>query len=375
MMNDMPSILPQLKSITSAVIYAAEADTVGETLERIADAARDLIRAKYAALGVPDGVGGLEYFMFSGLSSDEARAIPHYPEGRGLLGAIMREREPIRLENMQADPRSSGFPDNHPEMTRFLGVPIAVGDQLFGMLYLTDPIDGGVFSEQDQWLIETVAGYAALAIAGAQLREQRRKIALLEERERIGMDLHDGVIQSLYAIGMHLELLRMSQQSPADDLTKAIVNVDEVIGEIRRYIQDLKMRDREQRTLNDCINDIIRRLMPPDSLNIRIDLSDDRFGLPSATFEAVCQMANEAISNVIRHADADNLDIRARQTNRRFTLTIRDDGRGFEFEKQVQGGEGLGLKNILQRARLNGGSASITSEPGKGTEVTIQIDL
>ncbi len=373
-MNDMPSILPQLKAIASAVIYAAEADTIGETLERIADAARELVGAKYAALGVPDGIGGLDYFMFSGMSADQAAAIPHYPEGRGLLGAIMRERQPIRLDNMQADPRSSGFPEHHPAMTRFLGVPIAVGDQLFGMLYLTDPLDGGVFCEPDQWLLETVAGYAALAIAGVHLRDQRRQIDLLQERERIGMDLHDGVIQSLYAIGMQLELLRLTNMQRGD-LTTAITNLDDVIGDIRRYIQNLKLRDRIEQTLGECLTDMTRKLMPPDALDVQIDVGDDRFPMPLARFEAVCQMANEAISNAVRHADAHTLIIRAQQTDSRFTLSIRDDGRGFDPNAQNQEDAGLGLRNIVERARLNGGSAAITSAPGAGTEVVIQIDV
>jgi GAF domain-containing protein len=179
------------------------------------------------------------------MDTEAANKIGHLPRGRGLLGAIMQEREAIRLERMQDDPRSSGFPPHHPHMERFLGVPILVGDHLFGMLYLTDRIDGKPFNDQDQWLIETIAGYAALAIAGVELREQQRRVALLEERDRISMELHDGVIQSLYAIGMYLELIRTSETLKPSDLTQATRDLDSVITDIRSYIQNLKAREHQ----------------------------------------------------------------------------------------------------------------------------------
>ncbi|MCC6805187.1 MAG: GAF domain-containing protein, partial [Anaerolineae bacterium] len=264
-------ILSRLKTIASSVIYAAGADTLGEVLERLADAARELVAARYAALGIPDGRGGLEYFEFAGMEAEAANMIGHLPQGRGLLGAIMEERQPIRLENIQADPRSVGFPPNHPDMERFLGVPILVGDHLFGMLYLTDRIDGEPFSEQDQWLIETIAGYAALAIAGVELRDQQRRVALLEERERISMELHDGVIQSLYAIGMYLELARTSDALKPNDLSQAINDLDSVITDIRSYIQNLRAREHQAHSLEDRLHEIIKRLHPPTTMNVIVE--------------------------------------------------------------------------------------------------------
>jgi len=103
---------------------------------------------------VPDGKGGMQHFEISGLTESEFEQIEHPPKGRGLLGAIMRERETIRLEHMTDDHRSVGFPRHHPPMDRFLGTPIQVGDQLFGMLYLSDRWDGQPFDEQDEWLVE-----------------------------------------------------------------------------------------------------------------------------------------------------------------------------------------------------------------------------
>ena len=198
-------------------------------------------------------------------------------------------------------------------MERFLGVPILVGDHLFGMLYLTDRIDGQPFSEQDQWLIETMAGYAALAIAGVELREQQRRVALLEERERISMELHDGVIQSLYAIGMYPRTdAHLRDASSRKSLSEAIVNLDNVITDIRSYIQNLKAHERQAQTLEESLREIVKRLHVPPTLNVIIEPISEDVALTPTIFEAVCQMANEALSNVIRHANAQHVHHRAR---------------------------------------------------------------
>ena len=372
--NDMPLLLSRLKAIAQTAIYAAGGDTLGEVLERLAEAARDLVGARYAALGIPDGRGGLEFFEFAGMDADTANMIGHLPRGRGLLGAIMQGRESIRLDHMQDDPRSSGFPPHHPAMERFLGVPIIVGNHLFGMLYLTDRLDGKPFTEQDQWLIETTAGYAALAIAGVELREQQRRVARLAERERIGMELHDGVIQSLYAIGMYLELLRTSDAVSPSDLGQAVANLDAVITDIRSYIQNLKAHERQSQTFEQSLRDIVKRLHVPPTLNVIIEPMDNIALMPTI-FESVCQMANETLSNVIRHAGAQHVYVSAEQTAEAFTMRIVDDGKGFNPEQIDHGEEGLGLRNMRERARLNKGSVNIESSLTEGTTVTVTIPL
>jgi signal transduction histidine kinase len=372
--EDVTLLLSYLKAITSLVMHAAEAETLGEVLERIAEASRQLVRARYAAMGVPDGKGGLEYFMFTGIDKAQAHAIGGLPEGRGLLGAIMSEREPIRLEHIKDDPRSVGFPPNHPHMDRFLGVPIIVGELLFGMLYLADRYDGRPFTEQDQWLIETMAGYAALAIAGARLREQRERLTLLEERERIGMELHDGVIQSLYAIGMQLQLMHATRKMQPDDLLPVMDNLNNVIEDIRGYIQNLKSRNYQQKTILECLDDMVNRLHIPQNLKVEIDVPEGEMPFLPTTYEALYQMANEALSNVIRHANATMVRLSAHQQNGIFQLVIEDNGRGFAVN-DPSARAGLGLRNIQQRARLHGGTVHIDSERARGTRIVFSLPV
>lgn len=371
--DQVSSILNRLKQIADAVMYAAEADTLGEVLERIAEVSRDIVGARYAALGVPDGRGGLQYFKFSGLPQDIVSVIGHLPEGKGLLGAIMKERQPIRLDHIADDPRSVGFPPGHPEMDRFVGVPIMTGDNLFGMLYLTDALDGEPFTEQDQWLVETIAGYAALAISGALLREQGEKLALLEERERISMELHDGVIQSLYAIGMQLELMRVTQSATPEALSAVMQNLNIVIEDIRRYIMNLKTHSARDKTAQQCLEEVVSRLHIPDDLHVEVKAAEEPMPFTEATSEAMCMMAHEALSNVIRHAGATRVTMTTHETPRTYTLEITDDGIGFDANQANS--TGLGLRNIMRRARIHGGNVVIDSAPGRGTSIRISLPV
>lgn len=140
-------------------------------LERIVNLAREQAGARYAALGIINERGELEKFITAGMSPEEVQKIEHLPLGRGLIGAIRKERRTIRLPDISKDPRSFGFPKNHPEMRSFLGVPILLGDRPFGQIYLTDKEDFPEFTEDDERIIETLAAYAAVAISNARMYE------------------------------------------------------------------------------------------------------------------------------------------------------------------------------------------------------------
>lgn len=373
--DDMESLLAHLKDIALQVTQAAEADTIEQVLEQIAHASRELIHARYAALGVPDKEGGFRYFKVSGMDQEQARRIGNLPRGLGLLGVIQKERVALRLDYLADDPRSVGFAKAHPAMTSLLGVPIQLGDTLYGLLYLSDKEDGSSFSEQDQWLIEVMASYAALAIANLSLQEQRSRLAMLEDRERIGMELHDGVIQSIYAIGMEVQLLPSTSGSiQAEGFERVIHGLNTVIEDIRSYILNLKSSQYAQKTVRECFDEVILRLHVPDDLNIYLDAPNSPPPLQSTTFEAVCQIVNEAVSNIVRHAHATEAIIRTESGGDLFRVIIQDNGRGFDLAEALQR-NGLGLRNVQQRARLHGGEVNIETEPDQGTSLTISIPV
>ena len=160
-----------------AALHRASLELVGDlssetVLERIVKIARQQANARYAALAVLDEDGNLDRFIPIGITQKEIDKIPHQPQGKGLLGVFRKERCTIRIPDVTADPRSVGYPQNHPVMHALLGVPIFLGDKMLGQLYLTDKIDHHEFTEQDEHVIETLAAYAAVAINNSRLYEQ-----------------------------------------------------------------------------------------------------------------------------------------------------------------------------------------------------------
>lgn len=372
---DVTIILNRLQEIAQAVMHAAEAETLEVVLERIAALSRQLIPCRYAALGIPDGRGSLKYFKTSGMSPEELAMMERLPQGHGLLGAIMMERRTIRLDSIQRDLRSSGFPKHHPYMESFLGTPVQVGDQLFGMLYLCDRAEGP-FTISDEWMLETIAGYAALAIAGSNLRDKQRRLTLLEERQRISMELHDGVIQSLYAVGMYLDLLRTAGPTlESGKLKPAIDDLNATIDDVRSYIMNLKHMDMHQKvTIRGCLQDLVKRLRIPNVMHVEIDAPNSVPLFTPEVFESVCQIVNEGLSNALRHSGAQHLKITALQTQSALIITIKDDGEGFEME-EISARDGLGLRNMRHRAAQHNGQLLLESSRGNGTRLTITVPI
>ena len=187
-------------------------------LRRLVATAKDVSGAKYAALGVIGGDGTLEQFLHVGMADDTVRAIGELPKGRGVLGALIDNPKPIRLSRISEDPRSSGFPDGHPPMTTFLGVPIRSRDVVFGNLYLTDRADGGPFTAEDEELVLALAATAGIAIENARLYEEsRRRQEWLRASGEISRQLLDP--EADYAETLHEIATSVKRLASADVVT------------------------------------------------------------------------------------------------------------------------------------------------------------
>lgn len=169
-----PDKSDRIRSLHRATLSLYTDLTLEGTLRRIVQAARELTHARYAALGIPDNQGGLETFLTEGLPQERIDRIAHPPVGRGLIGEMMRTSASIRLPDLRAHPRSAGFPEGHPPMKSFLGVPISAFGRPVGQIYLTNRIGAEAFSEEDESLIEMLAAHAAAAIENARLYRQIR---------------------------------------------------------------------------------------------------------------------------------------------------------------------------------------------------------
>ncbi len=369
----------QLGAFSQAANSIAAELSLDKVLQQIVDSARVLIRANYAALGVPNAEGVMETFVHSGMSAAQVQQMPHLPRGLGLLGAIVREKRPIRIPRIGDDPRSVGFPENHPPMSSFLGVPIVAGGQTLGNLYLTDKIGADEFTADDQKLAELLATHAAVAIQNARLYEQVGRLVVVEERTRIGMDLHDGVIQSIYAVGLTLESVRLmladDSREEADRLLDVAINgLNDTIRDIRNFILDLRPH-RFQGNLKAGLARLVREFQANTMVAVNfVAEPEELVDLQTPLARAIFFTTQEALANVARHARAKQVEIALRRTQNGVTLCVRDDGRGFDLRLK-SASVGHGLSNMRARAEELHGSFQLESAPGKGTAVTLTLPL
>lgn len=385
MVSDRRTPEQALAALNKAALAIAAEVSLEKVLQQITNSARELVGARYGALGVPNSDGHLEKFITSGMDTDERNQIPRLPQGHGLLGAIMREGRTIRLPQVSEDPRSIGFPPGHPHMQSFLGVPIMAGNDVLGNLYLTDKLAGNSsdsqvveFSAGDQRLVEMLAAHAAVAIQNARLYEQIGRLAIVEERSRIGMDLHDGVIQSIYAVGLTLESARLLLPEDPNEanhiILQAIAGLNEAIRDIRNFILDL----RPQRFAGD-LNIALARLIREFQANAMVPVT---FSANKATLSAmplpiartIFITTQEALANIARHARATHVTVEIWQEPELAILCVEDNGIGFNLTEEVQS-VGHGLANMRSRAEELNGTCIIQSTPGSGTQICLRIPL
>jgi len=296
-----------LAALDAAVQRISGVLALDAVLQLIVDRVRELADAEYAALGIahPDGV--IERFITSGLTEDQRARIGALPHGYGLLGLIIREGQTFRIPDIGADPRRHGFPPNHPEMHSFLGVPITVKGQAVGDLYLTNKRGETEFGVDDQTLVERFAAHAGLAIENARLSQRVQALAVVEERERIGRDLHDGIIQRIYGVTLGLdevpELARNDPAAAGERVERAIDALHDAIGEIRTFIYGL----RPGLDYPGSISSAVKTLAEEMRLNtaIQIDVTAPIVeGLSPTIRGEMLSIAREALTNAVRHAAA-----------------------------------------------------------------------
>lgn len=375
-LSSSPTTIDLLTRAASDVIRGL---SLPRTLQSIADVVRELVGAKYAAVGVPSDEGGLRAFITSGLHPAVARGIEHEPEGLGLLGALFDTDYPIRLDDLTADPRSSGFINNHPFMKTFLGVPIeGRNHQRLGNLYLCDRVDGKPFDEEDERLVVFFATFAAIAIENARLHQQLQTVALHRERDRIGMDLHDGVIQEIYAVGMKLEIMRGKTHLTHEEemrFQSIVQDLNNIIESIRGYIRDLRRpTDVQSSTFHQQIANLAEHFRDFAGVEVSLSISEELPALTDAQRHSLSQIIREALANVARHAKASRADVSVAVEGEDLYVVVHDNGVGFNTA-EVLNQDHFGLRNMEQRANQLRGFMQIESQEGKGTTIRVVVPL
>jgi signal transduction histidine kinase len=368
---------PTLKAVSDAVLAVAAELSVEEVLQRLVHSARELADARFAALGLPDGDGGFRRFLTSGMSDELIASLGPLPRTHGVLGAMLETQAPYRTRDIHEHPRFRGWwPAGHPDMRSFLGVPIVAPAGVIGAFYLTEKVGAPDFTDEDEELIGLLAAHAAIAIANARLYEESRELSIVAERNRLALDLHDVVAQKLFGLVLTAEaaqtLVERDPGAAREQVAKLPALAREALDELRSLVFELRPPDLERDGLCGALRkhvEVLRRLQQRE---IELDVDDE---LPAAAARdgEVLRIAQEALQNALRHAQAEHVAVRLRAVDGRVVLEVADDGVGFEPDAAALRSRRLGLTSMEERARRVGGRLEIRSAPGAGTTVRLEV--
>jgi signal transduction histidine kinase len=368
-----------LAAVDDAAGAIASLSAVDDVLQLIVARVRTLVDASYAALGIVGIDGRIERVITEGIDPHNRALIGPPPHGRGLLGLIIREGRSYRIPSIADHPDSSGFPPNHPPMTSFLGVPVTARGVAIGNLYLTDKNGAREFSATDQRLVELFARHAGIAIDNARLHAQAGRLAIAEERDRIGRDLHDGIIQSLYAVALSLEdVPELMGESPAEANARvdgAIESINLAIRDIRNFIYGLRPEAVDGTQVLAGLAALAEEVRHGGLVDVETELQADADpGLDEAAGGEILNLVREALSNAVRHGRAAQILLSLTLLDGVPTLVVSDDGVGFDVSRDPGPGH-HGLANMAARAAAVGGRFEIRSTPGSGSRVIVELPM
>jgi signal transduction histidine kinase len=369
---------PALKAVSDAVLAVASQRSVEEVLQQLVECARELAGARYAALGIPDGAGGFSQFLTTGMSDELIASMGPLPRTHGMLGAMLEETTPFRTEDLHADPRFRGWwPKGHPDMRSFLGVPITSPDGVIGSFYLTHKEGADNFSDEDQELIELLASHAAIAITNAHLYERSRELSILEERNRLALELHDAVSQKLFSLVLTAEsaetLLERDGEGAKAQVERLKTLSREALEELRSLIMELRPPALDRDGLCGALRKHVEVLGRLHAVEIELRIDDAVSAGDDERDREVLRIAQEALHNALRHAGAGHVEISLSSDDGRLALEVRDDGVGFQPDDPELRSRRLGLTSMEERAGRLGGRLMIHSAPGEGTDVKLDV--
>ncbi|TMC48442.1 MAG: GAF domain-containing sensor histidine kinase [Chloroflexi bacterium] len=363
--------LEVVREITGAILRGSADDAV---LRLVARRARELVAADLATVVTPDDdTSDLRVVIAEGTHAEELQGMP-VPSARSVSGDVIRGGTTIVLVDAVADERTYQPMVSSGMMGPSVFVPISLRGRTFGTLSVANMVGGLPFGDADVRLVESIADQASLGLEYGRAQRELARLALVEDRERIAKELHDGVIQALFAVGLGLQgtAALIAEPKLATRVQDAVNELDHVIGDLRNYIFGLRpgvlVDGRIGEALLQLGHDFEARTGVVTVVDVDASLEEPL--APHAT--DVVQLAREALSNVGRHAGAMTCRVSLRRQDGRAILEIDDDGSGFDVSSARPG---LGLGNLRQRAAGMGGELEIQSTPADGTAVRVSVPL
>lgn len=403
-MSGFPQGWERIERLSSAVLRMSAEHDLDQVLQDVADSARTVVGCSYAALGVLDETGtGLARFVVSGISEDTQGRIGALPEGKGILGLLIRDPRPLRLRHLAAHAESQRFPTHHPQMTTFLGVPVPGRAGPIGNLYLTEKDGGAEFTDEDEALAVMLASHAAIAVENARFIAEGQRLdgelrRLLASRDRFFAMVNHELRNCLTAVHGWAELwLRQAEpdgpphpQEVFESAELAVQLLEDLLDLSRLDVNKLRLKY-ENRDLLDVVRDVVRSVEPAaEQAGVRVGAAAAIDSMPCQIDPLrVGQVLVNLLNNAIRHSPKGGaVTIGVAAADGEITVEVADQGGGiapedqatvFEaFERAGQeavSGAGLGLALSRKLAQLMGGDLGVESPTGEGARFRLRIPV
>ena len=363
--------LAALRDITNLVLTGASHTAL---LDSIAEHARDLAGADAATVVTATGTPG--ELMVSAAAGAGARDLLGQPvpaEG-SISGAVIRSGEVLVIDDVSTDSRGYQPIINLGRHGPAMFVPLRVPGAVVGTLMVVNLKGGKRFSQQTRALVASFADAASVALDYDRAQSELRRMGLLEERERIAKELHDGIIQSLFAVGMGLQgtALSAGNADTSSRIEKAVEALDGVIRDLRNYIFGLRPGILADRQLDQALHNLGEEMQSRTGEEVDVSVDAALAAHLSSRSADIVQLAREALSNVARHANAKRVSLRLERAGEDAVLLVADDGNGFDTRRASAGN---GLRNMHERAAQLGGALKVSSSRDKGTSLRISFPV
>lgn len=363
--------LDALHDITNRILSGAAPDSL---LDDIAEHARNLAGADAATIVTAGTTAGqLVVAAAVGARASELKG-QAIPANESISGEVVRAGKPLLLDDVSADSRAYQPVVKRGRHGPALFVPLRVREGAIGTLMVANLKGGRRFGARMVQLVGTFADQASVAIEYARAQADLQRLGLMEERERIAKELHDGIIQSLFAVGMGLQGTALMVGSPeaAARVDGAVGELDRVIRDLRSYIFGLRPGILADRQLDQALRVLGQEVQTRSHTHVDVEVDPAVAGRLSSRAHEIVQLTREALSNVVRHAHARHSVVRLLQRGSEAVLTIEDDGVGFDPRRDSGGN---GMHNMRVRAASAGGTMRVTSKAGKGTKLRVTIPI
>jgi signal transduction histidine kinase len=365
--------LEAVREISAAILAGMEGDRV---LQIIVRRARELVDAATATIVTPATGGGsdsLTIRVADGAHAAQLIGLPVPTQG-SVSGDVIRSGRPEVLADASRDGRTYQPMIDLGNMGPMVLVPLVLRGRPFGTLTVANPVGGVAFDEEAIRLVETFADQASVALEYGRAQDELNRLSVLDERERIGRELHDGVIQSLFSVGMGLQATAVRSRDPEVEsrIEAAVTEIDRAIRDLRNYIFGLRPGILADRQLEQALDDLAREFEEKSGVTIVTDIDGTVAAELAPRAADLVQLTREALSNVGKHAQATTCRVSLRRDGDQAILEIDDDGRGFDSAAPHTG---LGLRNLKDRGLAIGGRVTVESKAGEGTTVQFAVPI